>query len=192
MPVKGSSLGEALKFFLPPSALANPGASCKEKAKSVSFRKSPGDVVCCLDLKQAIKDWDDWPSGVPSCDCLFVCGQEGRDEFLVLLVELKGDDTEKAMEQFRSTAKVLCHGSGFPGAGHGMAAKAGISRGSSSATHGKQVLAVIASRSGGRAALSWQDERKRLRTHKIKLLDRQPVQKVYTVGELFQAADRIK
>jgi len=189
--VKGSSLGEALKFFLPPSALANPRASCKEKAKSVSFRKSPGDVVCCLDLKQAIKDWDDWPEGFSSCDCLFVCGQEGRTEFLVLLVELKGDDTEKAMEQLRSTARLLCARSSFQAVGHGMAAKAGHKAGCMF-SHGKQVFAAIAARSGGRAAASWQEERKRLRAHGVRLLDRQPAQKEFTVAELFQAASRIR
>lgn len=190
--MKESSLGEELKSFFPPAVLSNPGASCREKAKSVAFRNDPGDIVCCLDVKEAIKAWPDWPEGQPSCDCLFVCGQEGRKDFLVLLVELKGDDTERAMEQFRSTAKVFCHGSAFPFAGHGMAAKSGFKGSECAFTHGRHVLAAIASRSGGRAALSWQDERKRLRTHRIKLLDRQPAQTVLTVNELFKVADRIK
>jgi hypothetical protein len=190
--VAASSLGQALKHFLPEAALGNPGASCKEKRKSVSFSKKSGDFVCCLDLKEAIKTWPDWPEGQASCDCLFVCGQEGRDEILVLLAELKGDNTDKAMEQFRATAKLFCKGSTFVDAGHGRAAKLGYKPGSCGLSHGKIVLAVIASPSGGRAASSWQNERKQLRTQGIKLLDRQPAQKIFSVDELYRAADRVK
>lgn len=186
-----NSLSEALEAFFPASVLSNPGASCKEKRKSISFRKEPGDIVHCLELKEAIKEWKDWPQGTPSCDCLFVCGQEGRDEFLVLFAELKGDDTEKALAQLQATAGVFCKQSSQPflGAGHG---RAGLSAKGCRATHGKVVLAAIVSKSGGRVASSWQDERKRLRNHNIKLLDRQASATELTVSTLFNAANRIR
>jgi hypothetical protein len=180
-----------LKAFIPASALSNPGASCKEKGKSISFRKEAGDIVHCLDLKEAIKTWNDWPQGAASCDCVFICGQEGRGTFLVLLAELKGDDTQRAMEQILRTAEVFCKKSpsGFAGGGHGMAKKSPFSPGNRSVNHGKIVLAAIACRSGGRVGSGWQDEQKRLRNNKIKLLDRQPANKVFTVSELFKEAD---
>ena len=177
-----NDLSELLRNFLPEHVFSSVGTSCSERRHRVSFqRESDDDLIYYLDIKSSCL----WQN-TPSCDGLFVCSRKGRDDFLVLLVELKGDDTRKAFEQLLATGKQLCKGSAFPKAGHGKA-KAMSFAGEDCPRHPRgMILATIASRSGGNAAPNWQDKEKQLLRQRIKLVSRVGIS--CTVGELYKKA----
>lgn len=174
---------DVLRRFLPEEVVKQAQASCREQRKSVAFRREKGDAVHCF----AMKSCQNWPKDDSSCDCLFVCSRTDRNDFLVVLVELKGDDTKKAFAQIEKTAAKLCANTGqaFDLAGHG---KGGRSPGSGAYHHRGFVVAVVAAPSGGNAAPAWQVKRKQLKQKSIILLDRHPPQTVLTVKQLYRLA----
>ncbi|MGO9120097.1 MAG: hypothetical protein ACLQPD_21090 [Desulfomonilaceae bacterium] len=81
-----------------------------ESGRSFSIRKSAADIVIALDLRRCAI----WPTGKKIADGLFLCLSANSRSFMVVLVELKGTDKDRVINQLNDAAGVLCSGSQFP------------------------------------------------------------------------------
>jgi len=61
-----------------------------------------------------LRDFPNWPTDTKVADGLFLCLLAKSASFMVVLVELKGTDKERAIKQPNDTAQILCSRSRFP------------------------------------------------------------------------------
>lgn len=141
-----------------------PGTKIEEKGRVFSIRPDTGEAAIGLKLSPLRNAW---PNGQGICDGLFVCLAQNCNHLIVTLVELKGSDVEKAMNQILDTCILLCkaannhileiHSEGV------FDAAASLNR----AGHGSGVLGVIVGRIG---LAQNQKEKKRLwNRHKLRI-----------------------
>lgn len=104
-------LRSVMAKLFPESSLLD-GSSVGPKGTRFSIQLNSGEEAVGINLDRL----ENWPSGRKRCDALFVCTRKDADDFVVVLVELKGSHTEKAIEQIRTSKEILCRTSEyFPG-----------------------------------------------------------------------------
>ncbi len=126
-----------LQFFPEEAFLKSPKK--KEKGRAFSIKPEKGEAAVGIDL-EAI---DHWPQNEKRCDALFLCWLPERNEFLIVLVELKGNHREKALEQIRETRQILCRGTGSRFKSIHAAEQLAEFRSCGIEGHGKRLLGII-------------------------------------------------
>ena len=96
-----------LELGIPEDCISN-SSSAREKGRRFSIRPRRGSNADRIWRIQVDGCW--LPEDVKKVDYLF-WGQSGSGRKLVVLVELKGQDFGKALQQIRSTLDFLCKGS---------------------------------------------------------------------------------
>lgn len=99
---------QILKQLFPQECILNK-LSIGESGRSFSIRKSSADIVVAVDLRKCAN----WPKNKKITDGLFLCLPADSSNLLVVLVELKGADSERAIKQLNDTTEVLCSKSQF-------------------------------------------------------------------------------
>ena len=97
-----SLLGGLLSSIIPPECVSS-RSSVREHKRRFSIRPQAGDQICCVKLDGC---WLQSES-VKRVDFLFL-GKSASGKKLVLLVELKGGDFGKALDQIEATLQFLC------------------------------------------------------------------------------------
>ena len=102
-----SLLGELLSSVIPPECVSSRSA-VREHRRRFSIQPRAGDEICCIELDGCWLKSDP----VKRVDYLFL-GRSAAGKKLVLLVELKGGNFGKALDQIEATLQFLCRqGSG--------------------------------------------------------------------------------
>lgn len=168
------------KAFLPDGHDVENSTACGEKGKSIPVLRSDSDDTI---IRFKLSEWRVWGEGQKSCDCLFLCKKAKCSNFVVVLVELKGDDTKSAFGQIASTSGYLCQRSSFVSAGHG---KAGAQ--SNGLAHSGRIVAIIVARSGGKVGGMWQVEAAKLKRKNILMQSVHKPGNAITVNDLYNLA----
>lgn len=80
------------------------GLSISEKGRRFSLKNNPSDKAAGIDLRKC----EIWPDKEKRCDGLFVCLPPKSKDFLIVLVELKAPNKERAFDQLSATTRILC------------------------------------------------------------------------------------
>ncbi|MBI5250013.1 MAG: hypothetical protein HY912_11010 [Desulfomonile tiedjei] len=137
------ALREQLSRIFPEECFL-PGTRIEENRRVFSIKPDAGEAVIGLKLSPLANRW---PENHGICDGLFVCKAQNCNHLIVTLVELKGGDVSKAMNQIRDTCHLLCksanpvlqiHSEDVIDAAESLNIKG----------HGKGALGVIVARSG--------------------------------------------
>lgn len=166
--------------FLPDGHGLERSTGCGEKGKSFPINRSDADDEI---IRFKLNEWAIWGEGAKSCDCLFLCKKSKSSRFVVVLVELKGDDTKSTFRQIASTTELLCRKSSFKSAGHGKACVE-----PKEIEHAGRVIAYIVASSGGKVGGMWQAEAAKLKPKKILMQRVHKPGNHITVDELYKQA----
>ena len=97
-----SLLGRLLSSVIPPQCVSSRSA-VREHKRRFSVQPRAGDEICCIELDGCWLTTDT----AKRVDYLFV-GRSASGHKLVLLVELKGGNFGKALDQIEATLQFLC------------------------------------------------------------------------------------
>ncbi len=171
-----TDLRSVMAKLFPESSLLN-GSSIGQKGTRFSIQLNSGEEAVGINLDLL----DDWPVDCKRCDAVFVCTRKDADDFVVVLVELKGGHTEKAMEQIRTSQEILCRKSEyFPGVHCRSTAEEMKALGRQHA-HRTTVLGLIVSR---RSLPLRELEKKKLQEKSVTIKSRKPGHVFEGLGEL--------
>ncbi len=148
----------------------------RESGRSFSIRKTAGETIIGIDLRKC----PNWPPDKKRTDGLFLCLSANSDAFLVVLVELKGSDKERAINQLDDTADALCAKSHFSQQPHSKVILHALASNHCEG-HSRKVLGVTIAKT----SLSLrQQEKKKARNRGLKIKYRSRKSLVTTVAEL--------
>jgi hypothetical protein len=136
------------------------GLSVKECRRVFSLRLAQGEAAIGIQLDHRAMNW---PREQPRCDALFVCSVPGSNALVIVLVELKGSDVERALDQIISSANALCKRANAERSPHTESVKDEVTS-LGKTGHGHAVLGVIVPKRGGqldrrRKSKIWKDGR---------------------------------
>lgn len=97
-------------LFSRDAMLRRPGV--KESGRGFLVTPRTGDTVVGF-RPEAVAAW---PDETPRCDAVFLCRNDGGEEFRVILVELKGGHVNRAITQLATTHDFLCRSKNQPSA----------------------------------------------------------------------------
>lgn len=149
------------------------GLRISESGRSFSIRKTAGETIIGLDLRKCAN----WPPCKKRTDGLFLCLSTNSRSLLVVLVELKGTDRERAMDQLNDTAETLCSKARFSQQPHNNTVFAVTH----AEGHSKRVLGMVITR---RSLSLRQQEQKKARGHGLTVKYRTAKSLVTSTAEL--------
>lgn len=127
------------KLFPESCVLKNPGIKEKGRSFGIKIESNSGDEAVGIDLEKL----RNWPRDCKRCDALLVCARQGRDDFIVAFVELKGSNTGHAIEQIEESRRTLCKGSAEFSDIHCPATVAAMKASGKTGGHNRTVLGFI-------------------------------------------------
>lgn len=184
---KKASLSGLAHCFFPSEIIRDSSSSCGEKGKRFAISKSREESVITCELKS-------WraPIGQKTCDCVFLGHSPGREEFVLVLVELKGKRVDTALEQIEATFRLLCKTT-LPtesSIGHGKTVHTREAASAFGYKHPRYSLGVIVAPGGGREFDRRQTVRARLfNTYGLKIILANTANHVIELSELVKEAN---